>query len=176
MPSRRHPWLHRIAWMRRNRCSALLGGLCLLILANPLFGYTETGHKTLVLALLMLLLLATWALRVRKTAFRVVLAFAAATAVLVVMVPTDEHWLKPIANGTMGLFNGIVDGLASVGNMAVDGLTSMVDAAGSLVERLADGAINFVESKASGAVSWLESKANGAISWVELMIEMPRKA
>jgi ion channel len=108
MPRRRHPWLHRIAWMRRNRCSALLGGLCLLILASTRVGDTENGHKALVLSLLVLLVLATWALRVQRTGLRAVLAFAAATAVLVVMVPTDEHWLKPIANGTMGLFNGIV--------------------------------------------------------------------
>jgi len=87
-----HPILRRIAWLRRNRCSALLAGLCLLILANPLFGHTETGHKALTVALLVVL----------------VLALAAVTAAAVLTVPTDEHWLKPVANGTLALFNGVV--------------------------------------------------------------------
>lgn len=105
---RRHPILHRIAWLRRNRCSLLLVWLCLLILANPLFGHTSLGHKALSVGLLVLLVLATWALRVRRGRLHAVLALALATVVLVLVVPSEEHWLRPVANGTMALFNGIV--------------------------------------------------------------------
>jgi hypothetical protein len=103
-----HPILRRIAWLRRNRCSALLGSLCLLILANPLFGHTHAGHKALTVAMLVIGLMATWALRVRRTTFRGVVAFAVVTAAVVLTVPDDGHWLRPVANGTMALFNGIV--------------------------------------------------------------------
>jgi len=47
MPHRRHPWLHRLAWLRRNRCSLLLASLCAMILANPMFGSSATGPKAL---------------------------------------------------------------------------------------------------------------------------------
>ena len=52
MPSRRHPLLYRIAWLKRNRCSLLLAWLCLLILANPLFGGTQAANKAIVICLL----------------------------------------------------------------------------------------------------------------------------
>src|SRR5258706_549491 len=67
MPTRRrHPWLYRLAWLRRNRCSLLLLWLCLLILANPAFGDTAAGHKRLGVALMVILLLAAWALRLSR--------------------------------------------------------------------------------------------------------------
>ena len=58
MPSRRHPLLYRIAWLKRNRCSLLLAWLCLLILANPLFGGTQAANKAIVICLLAVLMLA----------------------------------------------------------------------------------------------------------------------
>jgi len=108
MTARRHPWLHRLAWLRRNRCSLLLGWLCLLILANPLFGSTALGQKGLGAALLAFQVLATWALRVRTSRLLGVVALALATGLVMLGVPTDEHWLRPVSNGTMALFNGIV--------------------------------------------------------------------
>jgi Ion channel len=104
----RHPWLHRIAWLRRNRCSVLLVAVCLLILANPLFGSTLGGHKALSVVLLLILLLATWALRVRRAGLLAVLALALVSIAVVIVVPSDEHWLRPVANGTMALFTGAV--------------------------------------------------------------------
>lgn len=108
MPHRRHPWLHRIAWLRRNRCSVLLAALCLVILANPLFGGSQLGSKALNISLLIVLMLGTWALRVRRAGLIGVAALALATTVVILIVPADEHWLRPVAHGAMALFNGIV--------------------------------------------------------------------
>ena len=105
---RRHPWLHRIAWLRRNRCSLLLVGLCLMILANPLFGGTALGPRALTLSLLLILVLASWALRLRRRALLAVALLALATAVVILSVPHDAHWMRPVANGTMALFTGVV--------------------------------------------------------------------
>ena len=103
-----HPILRRIAWLRRNRCSLLLAWLCVIILATPLFGASALGNKGLSVGLLVVLLLATWALRVRRARMMAVVALAVATATLILGVPNDEHWLRPVANGTMALFNGVV--------------------------------------------------------------------
>jgi hypothetical protein len=105
---RRHPWLHRLAWLRRNRCSLLLVGLCLMILANPLFGNAGSGHKALAVALLIVLMLAAWALRLRRLMLSAVVAAAAVAIALVLIVPHDEHWLRPVSNGAMAVFNGII--------------------------------------------------------------------
>jgi hypothetical protein len=105
---RRHPWLYRIAWLRRNRCSLLLAALCVLILANPLFGASALGPRALFVALLVILVLATWALRVRRPTLVAFAGLALVTAALVLAVPGDNHWLRPVANGTMALFNGAI--------------------------------------------------------------------
>ena len=108
MGYRRHPWLHRIAWLRRNRCSLLLVGLCLMILANPMFGGTALGPTALILSLLLILVLASWALRMRRRTVLAVAALALVTAAVILSVPHDTHWLRPVANGTMALFTGVV--------------------------------------------------------------------
>jgi hypothetical protein len=105
---RRHPWLHRLAWLRRNRCSLLLGWLCLLILANPLFGEAHQGYQLLGMALLVILLLASWALRLPRPVMIGVVVLALATGVVVLTVPSDEHWLRPFADATMAAFNAVV--------------------------------------------------------------------
>jgi hypothetical protein len=110
MPARRHPWLHRIAWLRRNRCSLLLAALCVMILANPLFGASQAGRKALGVSFLLTLVLATWALRLRRPVVLALLVLALATSVVLVLAPHNElhHWLRPVANGTAALFTGIV--------------------------------------------------------------------
>ena len=105
---RRHPWLHRLAWLRRNRCSLLLGWLCLLILGNPAFGDTHGGYQLLCVALVMILVLATWALRLPRTVMIGVVILALTTGAVVLTVPDDHHWMRPVANITMALFNGVV--------------------------------------------------------------------
>jgi hypothetical protein len=110
MPTRRyrHPWLHRIAWLRRNRCSLLLVSLCVMIMANPMFASTALGPKALNLTLLVILVLATWALRMRRRTVLAVAALAVVTAAAMLSVPNDTHWMRPVANTTMALFTGVV--------------------------------------------------------------------
>jgi len=107
---RRHPILRRIAWLRRNRCSLLLVVLCLMILANPLFGSSHAGHKALGVSFLFTLVLASWALRVRPPVLLGLVALALATSTMLVLAPFDDHhhWLRPVSNGTAALFTGIV--------------------------------------------------------------------
>ena len=103
-----HPILRRIVWLRRNRCSLLLGALCLMILANPLFGSSALGPRALTLALLVILILATWALHVQRLALAGVVALAVFTAAVVLSVPNDSHWMRPFAHAAMALFTGVV--------------------------------------------------------------------
>lgn len=109
MPQRRrHPWLHRLAWLRRNRCSLLLASLCGMILANPLFGSSSMGPKALSLTLLGVLVVATWALRMQRRTMLAVVTLAIVAAAAIVSVPGDTHWMRPVANGVMALFTGVV--------------------------------------------------------------------
>jgi len=108
MPSRRHPLLYRIAWLKRNRCSLLLAWLCLLILANPLFGGTQAANKAIVICLLAVLMLAAWALRVLRSRLLVLLVLALAAALAVVLARGDRDWLRPVAIGTVAVLTGVV--------------------------------------------------------------------
>ena len=108
MTRRRHPLLYRAAWLRRNRCSLLLLWLCVLILANPLFITTRFGAKSLAIGLLVVLLLATWALRVRRARLWLVLAVTVGAAAAIILSPGEHHWLRPIAVGTVAVLIGAV--------------------------------------------------------------------
>jgi Ion channel len=174
MPPRRHPWLHRIAWLRRNRCSLLLLWLCLLILANPLFGDTPAGHKRLGVALLIILLLAAWALRLPRLAMLGVVALAVATAAVLLTVPHEEHWMRPVANGTMALFNGVV--LVAVLRYVLDYRVISTDKVFGAVAAYVLIAIVF--ACIFGLVQYVESNAfyiaqvnnpDGTLTWSDLM-------
>jgi hypothetical protein len=102
-----HPILRRIAWLRRNRCSLLLGWLCVLILANPVFS-DRSGNKALAIGLLVILLLATWALRVRRARLLAALALAAVAALAVLLSPHQHHWLRPLSVAILAVLNGVV--------------------------------------------------------------------
>jgi hypothetical protein len=108
MPHRRHPWLHRLAWLRRNRCSLLLASLCVMILANPLFGSTAMGPKGLSLMLLIVLVVASWALRMPRKTMVAVATLAVVVAVAILSVPSDTHWMRPVAHGAMAFFTGVI--------------------------------------------------------------------
>jgi hypothetical protein len=62
----RHRMLRRIAYVRRNRCSALVGALCFFILLNPLLAGSAIGGSMLGVALFVVLVLAVWALRLAR--------------------------------------------------------------------------------------------------------------
>src|SRR5689334_7103627 len=108
MPHRRHPWLQRLAWLRRNRCSLLLASLCAMIVANPMFGDTVLGPKALRISLLVILVVASWALRMPRKTMLAVATLAIVVAVMIVGVPGDSHWMRPIANGGMAFFIGVI--------------------------------------------------------------------
>jgi hypothetical protein len=57
------PFLRRLAYMRRNRCSVLLAALCLFILANPLLSDSPVGLMAASICLLAIIVVALWALR-----------------------------------------------------------------------------------------------------------------
>jgi len=63
---RRRKMLRRIAFVRRNRCSVLLAMLCALIVLSPLIAGSTIGGAVLVSALVSILVVALWALRVRR--------------------------------------------------------------------------------------------------------------
>ena len=106
--TRRHPWLHRLAWLRRNRCSLLLGWLGVLILANPVFTTTRLGAKSLAVGLMIVLLLAAWALRVRRARLLAAVVLAVAAAVAIVLSPGEQHWLRPVSVGAVAALIGAV--------------------------------------------------------------------
>ena len=64
--NKRRAILRRIAFARRNRCSVLLAMLCTLIVLSPLVAGTTVGGAALVAALVAILVVALWALRVRR--------------------------------------------------------------------------------------------------------------
>ena len=75
--------LRRVAFARRNRCSVLLAMLCALIVLSPLIGGSTVGGAVLVAALVSILVVALWALRVRRRAVlsAAILGFIAVDAV-----------------------------------------------------------------------------------------------
>jgi hypothetical protein len=105
---RRHPWLHRMAWLRRNRCSLLLTSLCVMIIANPAFGDSALGPKALSLSLLAVLVLSTWTLRMRHRTVLAVATLAVAIALVILSVPDDKHWMRLVAHSSMAFFTGVV--------------------------------------------------------------------
>ena len=174
MPSRRHPWLHRLAWLRRNRCSLLLAWLCLLILANPFFGEGHGGYKALGMGLLVILLLSSWALRLAPRVRIGVALLAFATAAVLMTVPHDEHWLRPVANGTMALFNAVV--LVAVLRYVLDYHVISTDKVFGAVAAYVLIAITF--ACIFGLVQYIENNAfyinqvndpDGKLTWSDLM-------
>ena len=86
--------LRRIAYLRRNRCSALLGGLLAFILVQPLVADSAVGVVFLALGTLGILLLALWALRARRRTLLIVGILALLTLHGVAADRFGEHWLR----------------------------------------------------------------------------------
>ena len=100
--------LRRISFLRRNRCSVLVFALCAMIMVSPLMSASRTGGLLLVLVLLGLLVLATWALRVGRRTFWTAAALAVATAALVSAHRTSGYELMPVVQGMAALYMGAV--------------------------------------------------------------------
>jgi Ion channel len=106
----RHRWLHRVAYLRRNRCGVLLAALCLFILLNPLIAASRTGATALNVGLLAILVLSVWALRLQRGALLRVgmLGLLTVLALVTARFGGDEPWLRPLALGAAVLFIGSV--------------------------------------------------------------------
>ncbi len=100
--------IRRIAYVRRNRCSALVAVLCLFILLQPLLVQSAIGAMVLATALLAILVLAVWALRVRRPIVWALAVFAFITVDALVADRLGERWLRPIALAGTAAFIGIV--------------------------------------------------------------------
>lgn len=103
-----HRWLRRIAYLRRNRCSVLLGVLFFFILAEALLTGSAVGITTLNFATLSILFLAVWAVRARRLVVWMAAALAVATAQAIVIDSFGEHWLRPPVHVAIAIYMAIV--------------------------------------------------------------------
>ncbi len=104
------PLLRRIAYLRRNRCSVLLGALCLFILANPLVSNSVVGAAILTFGILAILILALWALRARRSTLLVLGLVALLVLNAIVADRLGEHWLRPVTLLVTAAFMAAVTG------------------------------------------------------------------
>jgi hypothetical protein len=94
--------LRQMAFVRRNRCSALLAGLCLFIVIEPMVMDSPLGVMFLRLCMLGILFLAVWAQRSRRLMFWTVVALCLATAMALLSDRlADRHLLRLPAFVTM---------------------------------------------------------------------------
>jgi hypothetical protein len=100
--------LRRIAYLRRNRCSALLAGLLAFILVQPLVADSAVGVVFLALGTVGILLLALWALRARRRTLLIVGILALLTLHGVAADRFGEHWLRPATLFVTAAFMGSV--------------------------------------------------------------------
>jgi hypothetical protein len=102
--------LRRIAYLRRNRCSALLAGLLTFILVHPLVVGSAIGATFLALGTLGILLLALWALHARRRTLLIVGILALLTIHGIAADRLGEHWLRPATLLVTATFMGAVTG------------------------------------------------------------------
>jgi hypothetical protein len=99
------PLLRRIAYLRRNRCSALLLALCLFILVNPLVAGSFAA-VFLALGTVGILVLALWALHVRRGTLLAFGLLALFTVNAIVADRLGVHWLRPVTMLATAVFMG----------------------------------------------------------------------
>jgi hypothetical protein len=101
----------RLAYVRRNRCGVLLVALCLFILINPVVA-GSFGAVFLALGLVVILMLAMWALRARRATLLVLGLLALFTINAVLVDRLGEHWLRPATLLVTAIFlGGVTSGL-----------------------------------------------------------------
>lgn len=96
--------IRRVAYVRRNRCSVLVAVLCLFILLNPLMAGSAVGATMLAGSLFAILVLAVWALRVRRPFVWGLAAVAFLTLDALVADRLGETWIRPLALGATAAF------------------------------------------------------------------------
>lgn len=104
----RHRMLRRIAYVRRNRCSALVGVLCFFILLNPLLASSAIGGSMLGIALFTVLILAVWALRLQRPHLWGMAVFGFITIDALIADRMGYRGLRPLALGATAIFVGAV--------------------------------------------------------------------
>jgi hypothetical protein len=104
----RRPLLRRLAYVRRNRCSGLLGALGLFILVSPLLAGSAIGAMTLAASLVAILVLSVWALRVRRLALWSLSVLAFVTVDVLVADRMGAVWIRPLALAAIAVFLGTV--------------------------------------------------------------------
>ena len=104
--------LRRIAFLRRNRCSAPLAGLLTFILVHPLVVDSAIGATFLALGTLGILLLALWALHARRRTLLIVGILALLTIHGIAADRLGEHWLRPATLLVTAAFMGRDGGAA----------------------------------------------------------------
>lgn len=96
--------IRRVAYVRRNRCSVLVAVLCLFILLNPLMAGSAVGATMLAGSLFAILVLAVWALRVRRPFVWGLAAVAFLTIDALVADRLGEVWIRPVALAATAAF------------------------------------------------------------------------
>ena len=100
--------LRRIAYVRRNRCSAFVGVLCFFILLNPMLAGSAIGGSRLGVALFVVLVLAVWALRLERPVLWGLGVFGFITVDALIADRMGYSGLRPIALGATAIFVGAV--------------------------------------------------------------------
>ena len=100
--------LRRIAYLRRNRCSALMAGLFVFILVHPLLAESAIGGTFLVLGMLGILLIGLWALHARRRTLLIVGILALLTFHGIAADRMGEHWLRPATLLVTATFMGAI--------------------------------------------------------------------
>lgn len=104
----RRSLLRRLVWLRLNRCSTLLTALCLMILLAPFMGGSRLGTTMLGVAMLVVLVIAVWALRADRRLFWAVAALALLTALAIVTNRFGLPALRPLSLAVTAVFIGAV--------------------------------------------------------------------
>jgi hypothetical protein len=162
-----------IAYFRQNRCGALLTALCLLILVDSSVGLGSWVSALLTALLVVTLVLATWALRVRGPTL-VALGVLGLVVVVVLLVRLDDrHWLWAVGLAALAAFTGIITicllhYVLNLQAITADKVFGAVDAYVLIAFTFASlfGLLEFVQAHAFHVtVPGIE----GPLSWVELM-------
>ena len=104
----RNRMLRRIAYVRRNRCSALVAALCLFTVLNPLLAGSAIGGSVLGVALFTVLVLAVWALRLERPLLWGLGVFGFITVDTLIADRMGYRGLRPIALGSTAVFVGAI--------------------------------------------------------------------
>lgn len=100
--------LRRVAYVRRNRCSALLAMLGVIILSAPLLSGTPLASGFVGLGTMAVLLLAVWALRARRVMLWITALLALFAGQAIAIDQMGEHWLRPVVFASTAIFMAVV--------------------------------------------------------------------